>query len=265
MSKKPGDWWDKSWNPIEGCTPISEACDHCWAMGFLRRFRDGQKPGEIRYYPERFNTPNSPLNRKRPTRYFVGSLTDMFQTKITETATEDGHIYADNWINHVIEMPLKAPQHTYCFLTKRADEMARLRLHWLYLREMHCRIWLGITAENQERYDQRWADINHLVSAVRYVSFEPLLGPVDMNHFMSKPDWVIVGGETGPGARRPDIKWIRDLRDQCVAAKIPFWFKSFGAGYREKWSIGEFTCTSMTPESKRLLDNREWSELPEGK
>lgn len=221
MSIKPGDWWDVSWNPIEGCTPISEACENCWALTMLKRFR-GMEPGEIKFYPERLE---QPARWKKPRRIFVGSLTDMFLS----------HGVAMGAMQSTIRHMLRAPQHEYYFLTKRPGRMKEWLPGFLDLHEKGIRFALGVTAENQARFDERVPDLMSLSQWFRtFVSLEPLLGPIDLKIAPAWLDWVIVGGETGPHARpmRPD--WVRRIRNQCQKAGVPFWFKGWGRWVTER-------------------------------
>lgn len=267
MSIKPGDWWDKSWNPWEGCTPISEACENCWALVMLKRFRN-QGPGKIKRYFDRIK---QPANRKRPTTYFVGSLTDVFHPDINDEDRRDvfWEIQHCGW-------------HTFAVLTKRPI------IAESFLRESPFldNILLGVTTENQLRFNERTAFLRS-INAVRFISAEPLLGPIELGDAAQWLDWVIVGGETGPKARPMHPDWVRSVRDQCQAAEIPFWFKGWGTWIElhdiKPWAPpSEFkdrmrwlnlagghgfhgvnvVAMRTTLGVSRLLDGREWNELP---
>lgn len=256
-----GQWWDKSWSPIEGCTPISEACEHCWAMSFLRRFRNGQKPGEFRQYPERIDKLHPTKNGRR---IFVGSLTDIFHTKIVES---------DQGIERLDDIFMKTvfcPKDTFVLLTKRPQNALEYWQKQLITPLQPCpkNLWLLTTTENQARFDERIPYLAQIPAAVRGISAEPLLGPIGLGDAAKWLQWVIVGGETGPGARPMDPDWVRSLRDQCQEAGIAFWFKSWGQWvciFRDGPVNGQLFAYNWSRNFNhdRILDGRTWSELPE--
>ena len=286
MSIRPGDWWELSWNPWEGCTPVSEACKNCWALQMLRRFR-WQESGDIRFYPSR-------VPRVRPTRYFVGSLTDVFHEEVP-----------DKDRLRMFKIMGQHPQHIYCLLTKRPELAADFFVDHvfhefdpLFRDPVFSQIWMGATTENQDRFDERQGFLRNLPSAVRFISAEPLLGPLNLGSATEWLDWVIVGGETGPKAQPMHPDWVWSLRDQCQEAGIPLWFKGWGKylhsrsyselnrqkglyriwptqrkgtqeemiGKNELWNHENLMTGFFRPigeKTGRLLDGREWSELPE--
>ena len=255
------EWTDATWNPTTGCTKVSPACANCYIERTLpfrvrgRKFIKGDIPVEL--HPGRLN---APLKRRKPTMYFVNSLSDLFHADIPE-----------EFIERVFDTMALTPRHTFQVLTKRPERMRQLVETFA---SKHTapdgsgwplpNVWLGVSVENQHFADERIPLLLETPAAVRFISAEPLLGPVDLrdwpkmfrNDHVLDPtgiaynslDWVIVGGESGPRLRPTDPAWIRLLRDQCVAAGVPFFFKQWGG--RTAKSGG------------RLLDGREWNEMP---
>jgi protein gp37 len=228
------EWTDATWNPTTGCTKVSPACARCYIERTPpfriadRRFVRGHIP--LQLHEDRLTTP---LHWKKPRRIFVDSMSDLFHEDVSDT-----------FIMTVFETMGRTPRHTYQILTKRADRLAALvpRLPWAP------HIWQGVTVENW-RFLGRLAALRAVPVPIRFVSAEPLLGPLDLRPYLGTVlRWVIAGGESGPGARPMDPAWVRDLRDQCVAAGVAFFFKQWGG---------------RTPKSGgRLLDGREWSQYP---
>jgi len=248
MSKKPGDWWDESLNLVEGCEPISEACQNCWALAMLRRFR-GLKPGQFRTYPRRVDV----LGRwRKPRRIFVGSLTDML------------HEEAWPYLMMIVRRAHRFPKHTFVILTKRPHLIEEFKVSSGYHASPYSfymdNIWFGITVENQQRFDERWPSLQKHPFKVRFLHMEPLLGPVDISAALPHVQWVVVGGENGPGARIVQDQWVRDIRDQCKNAGVAFWFKSFGDNHVHTRPFQE--PVKCACHNERLLDGREWNELP---
>ncbi|MFD7248020.1 DUF5131 family protein [Streptomyces massasporeus] len=258
MSDRTGiEWTDATWNAVTGCTEVSPGCDRCYAKTFAERWRG--TPGH--YYEHGFDVLlrpeklDQPLRWRRPRRIFVNSMSDLFHDAVPA-----------EYIAKVWAVMALAPQHTFQVLTKRHGRMRSLLqgdLYDLMIRQLGSEdseiydaitnraalkpdqritwplpnVWLGVSTE-----DQRWADIRipalrETPAAVRFVSAEPLLGPIELiEHFGSGPavggaaalDWVIVGGESGPGARPMHPDWARSLRDQCALADVPFLFKQWG-------------------------------------
>lgn len=273
MGKKLGDWWDVSLNPVEGCELISEACENCWALAIMQRFR-GQGMPTFRTYPHRLDI----LQKwEKPRRIFVGSLTDML------------HEEAWPYLMKIIRKAQQFPRHTFVILTKRPHLIEDFKVASGYHASPHTfyqdNIWFGITAENQSRFDERISVLEKHPFKVRFISAEPLLGPIDLGDAAKWLNWIVVGGETGPKARPMHPDWVRSIRDQCVVAGVPFWFKHWGrwrphgrtyngpAGLlpSERWInyVGDNTASGYLPvrmernkTHDRLLDGRDWSELP---
>lgn len=243
--RSPIEWTDATWNPVTGCTKISPGCKHCYAQTFAERFRG--VPGhpfeqgfDLRLWPERLLLP---LSWRKPRRIFVNSMSDLFHERVS-----------DQFIDSVFETMRRASWHQFQLLTKRPERMAEYlesrHPRFSRLHESHPNVWLGASIETQ-RYAPRAQVVAKLTSAVRFLSCEPLLGPLDLNSVLG-PDavnWVIVGGESGHGARPMAREWVRGLRQQCHAARVPFFFKQWG-GPRKK-------------ETGRVLDRRTWDEMPE--
>lgn len=235
------EWADASWSPVTGCTAISPGCEHCYARAFAERFRgvpDHPYEGGFDFClrPERLETP---LHWKKSRRVFVCSMSDLFQARVPES-----------FILEVLGTVKAAQWHDFQILTKRARRMAayatKLESREGPLEESYPNAWFGATVESQE-YVWRAEAIASLSSTVRFVSAEPMLGPLDLRGVLS-PDrginWVIAGGESGPKARPIQPEWVRDIRDQCTAAGVAFLFKQWGGVGAAKKAAG------------RLLDGR---------
>lgn len=227
------EWTEATWNPVTGCNQISPGCAHCYAKTFAERWRG--VPGhpyeqgfDLRLWPGRLDQPRA---WKRPRTIFVNSMSDLFHEDIPF-----------DFIERVFEVMVDCEQHTFQVLTKRHERLAELAsdLPW------PPNVWMGVSIENQ-RFVHR-ADFLRLVpSAVRFVSAEPLLGPLESLD-LTGIHWLIAGGESGPRHRRIDPEWVLDLRNRCVNAEVAFFFKQWG-GARPK-------------SNGRLLEGRTWDELP---
>jgi protein gp37 len=256
------EWATKVWNPTVGCTKVSQGCQHCYAewIAALRQNnpatpqyqgtvdKNGCWTGVVRPVPTALN---KPLKWRKPQRVFVNSMSDLFHESVEES-----------WILRVFEIMLAQDQHTYIVLTKRPERMREILSYSPIWRRMVAQglaghIWLGISAEDQAAYDARWPYLQDTPAAVRIISAEPLLGPIQfrcvacrgsgfdqLNHSKclacsgdtpSQPNWVIAGGESGPLARPCHPDWFRNLRDQCVLAGIPFFFKQWGEWRGFSW------------------------------
>jgi protein gp37 len=257
------EWTEATWNPVTGCDRVSEGCDHCYAQTLAKRLkamgnRRYQRDGDPRTSGPGFGVTlhhdqlGLPMRWKHPRTVFVNSMSDLFHDDVP-----------DDFIANVFSAMASAPQHTYQVLTKRPGRMSSLMRRWMGTdREALVglpNVWLGTSVENQ-----RWADIRipkllETPAAVRFLSCEPLLGSVDLRHrpdpwgspylaALDRLDWVIVGGESGPGARVMDPEWARSLREQCVEARVPFFFKQWGG---------------RTPKAGgRVLDGVMWDQMP---
>jgi protein gp37 len=227
------EWTDATWNPVTGCTQVSPGCDHCYAKAFAERFQG--VPGHpyeqgfrLILRPERLDLP---LHWKRPRRIFVNSMSDLFHRDVP-----------DDYIFRVFETMNRADQHVFQVLTKRSARLARLgsRLPWAP------HIWIGVSVETN-RYAWRVDQLRKVPAYVRFISAEPLLGPLDEVN-LDGIHWVITGGESGLGHRPCEADWVRDLRDRCLSQNIAYFHKQWGG---------------RTPKAGgRLLDGRTWDQLP---
>lgn len=295
------EWTDETWSPITGCTPISEGCQNCYAKRMATRLKgrygyDKDNPFKVTLHPDRLD---QPLKWKKPRMIFVCSMGDLFHEDVP-----------DEWILRVFNTIRKCspgvgdyPVHTFLILTKRPERMRNVIMRMRFNRDKNPmmyldkegdltgypmgqrikNVWLGVTAENQQRADARIPILLQTPAAVRFVSVEPMLGPVDLNRWLRPscslckgsmsidaspysggkpcprciddqgcdPDrlhWVICGGESGPDARPMHPDWVRSLRDQCKEAEVPFFLKSMHIN-------GKIV---KMPE----IDGRRWNEYP---
>ena len=209
MQRSKIEWTDATWNPVTGCTQISPGCAHCYAKTFAERFRGVPgHPYERGFEPQlRPKRLDQPLRWKKPRTIFVNSMSDLFHEAVP-----------DDYILKVFEVMQAADQHRYQVLTKRAERLAELApsLPW------PDHVWMGVSVENQ-RWTSRIAPLRGTPAAIKFLSCEPLLGPLELD--LDGIDWVIAGGESGPGARPMHPDWVRAIRDQCLESGTPFFFK----------------------------------------
>lgn len=227
------EWTESTWNPVTGCNKISPGCKYCYAERMAERLqamgqRNYKNGFELTLQPHMLDLP---LHWKKPQTIFVNSMSDLFHEDVPLS-----------YILQVFSVMRQAHWHRFQVLTKRADRLAALdcELTW------SPNIWMGVSVEST-KYEAR---IDHLLStraAVKFLSLEPLLGPLpDLR--LKGVDWVIVGGESGLHARPVDPAWVLDLRDQCLRAEVPFFFKQWGGKNKKK--------------AGRLLDGRTWDQMP---
>ena len=228
------DWTDSTWNPTSGCERVSPGCDNCYALRFAERFRG--VPGH--YFEHGFDVqlrPNmltKPRDWKSPRLVFVNSMSDLFHRSIP-----------DRYIDDVFDVMEDVDRHIYQLLTKRPERLRRYLARRYAARRLPENVWVGTSIENNAA---SWrADMLRSAKAeIRFLSVEPMLGPVDKVS-LENIDWVIVGGESGPNRRPMDVQWIREIRDRCIRDAIPFFFK--------QWHKAG---------SGRILDDRTWDEMP---
>jgi protein gp37 len=227
------EWTDSTWNPVTGCTKISSGCKNCYAERMALRLKAAGNPSYANGFTVTMHEDmlDRPLKWKRPQTIFVNSMSDLFHEDIP---TE--------FIFQVFDVMRRADWHFFQILTKRSERMLELSPQL----PMMPHIWLGVTVEEQD-YIFR---INHLRdtnAAVKFLSLEPLLGPIS-NLNLEGIDWVIVGGESGPRARPIKEPWVVDIRNQCQTANVPFFFKQWGGTNKKK--------------AGRKLEGRTWDDMP---
>lgn len=233
VSKSSIEWTESTWNPITGCTKVSQGCKHCYAERMARRLKAmGQKK-----YRNGFkltiheNILEDPLDWKSPQMIFVNSMSDLFHEEVPI-----------EFIQKIFQVMEEAHWHTFQVLTKRAERLLELdpEIQW------PDNVWMGVSVENQD-CALRIEYLRKTRATTKFLSLEPLLGPLtglDLNGI----HWVIVGGESGPGARPMKKDWVIDVRDQCIDANVPFFFKQWG-GVRKS-------------ENGRLLEGKTWDMMP---
>jgi len=227
------EWTDATWNPVRGCTKVSPGCKNCYALRFAERFRG--VPGhpfewgfDLRLVPEKLE---EPLRWRAPRRIFVNSMSDLFHERVPV-----------EYIRRVFDVMGRASQHQFQVLTKRSARLLELakELPW------QSNVWMGVSVENQ-RYAGRARELAQVPAQVRFLSVEPLIGPIpDLP--LDGIHWVIVGGESGWRRRPIEEGWVREIRDQCESRGVPFFFKQWGGRFPKSGG--------------RELDGREWSEFP---
>ena len=233
------EWTDATWNPARGCTKISDGCKHCYAETFAERFRGvkGHPYGQgfdLRLVPEKLA---EPLRWRAPKMIFVNSMSDLFHENVPEDyiVAGAGVMAAANW-------------HTYQVLTKRSERLRMLLKTSLRFAANQRHIWWGVSAENRKYGLPRIEDLQNTDASMRFLSIEPLLE--DLGKFdLRGIDWVIVGGESGPGARPMKKEWVVSVRDQCRRESVPFFFKQWG-GVRKS-------------AAGRKLDGKTYDEFPQ--
>lgn len=236
------EWTEATWNPTTGCDRVSPGCENCYALTLAKRLKamgsekyqaDGDPrtsgPGfKLTIHPDSLDLPKT---WKHPRVVFVNSMSDLFHPDVPV-----------DFINDVFGVMRDTPQHTYQILTKRSQRLRTLApdLDW------PSNVWMGVSIEN-EKYRFRLSHLRTVPAAIRFLSLEPLIGPLP-NLNLSGIHWVITGGESGPNARRVELGWIADIRDQCRTAGVPFFFKQWGG---------------RTPKAGgRELDGRTYDEMP---
>ena len=227
------EWTEATWNPVTGCTRISHGCKNCYADRMAQRLRamgvaKYRNGFEVTVHPQ---VVEEPLRWKKPRLVFVNSMSDLFHE-----AVPTGFVQA------VFEVMNRAERHTFQVLTKRPARAAALdgKLAW------GPNIWLGVSIESA-RWLERLASLRETAAATRFLSLEPLLGPLDELD-LTGVDWVIAGGESGPGAREVRADWVRGIRDNCLRWEVPFFFKQWGGVFKKR--------------NGRVLDGRTWDEMP---
>jgi protein gp37 len=232
-TNSPIEWTDATWNPVTGCTKISPGCKHCYAERMSKRLtamgnRNYRNGFEVTLQPHMLELP---LQWKSPKRIFVNSMSDLFHESVPLS-----------YIEGVFSVMRQADWHQYQVLTKRAQRIEELSPHL----EWAPQIWMGVSVEN-EKYVDRIDCLRNTGAHVKFLSLEPLIGPLSRLN-LNGIDWVIVGGESGPGARPMDPAWVTDLRDQCSRAQVSFFFKQWGGVQKKR--------------TGRILEGKTWDEMP---
>lgn len=268
------EWTDVTWNPVTGCTKVSPGCDHCYAEGIATRFRGPAFPNgfDVTLRPNRLD---DPFRWRKPSRVFVNSMSDLFHDDIP-----------DHYIAKVFAVMALTPQHTYQVLTKRHGRMRSLlsdddfrdyvsgeivgmtvedgrddsHLTWPATTDDWwplANVWLGVSVETQQWADIRIPALLRTPAAIRFLSCEPLLGELDLRPYLrAHIGWVIVGGESGSAARQMRADWARTIRDDCVVAGTPFFFKQWGAFDEVGRRVGKH-------KAGRVIDGMAWDDYPD--
>jgi len=227
------EWTESTWNPVTGCTKVSPGCGHCYAERMALRLRAMGQPNYANGFRLTIheNMLELPLRWKKPQMIFVNSMSDLFHKDVPL-----------EFIQEVFDTMRRASWHIFQVLTKRSKRLLELdqEIDW------PPNVWMGVSVENQD-YAFRIEHLRQTNAYLKFLSLEPLLGPLP-NLDLCGIDWIIVGGESGPGARPMKEKWVVDIRDQCHAADVPFFFKQWG-GVRKK-------------RAGRVLKDRTWDEMP---
>ncbi|REJ91780.1 MAG: phage Gp37/Gp68 family protein [Planctomycetota bacterium] len=234
------EWTEATWNPTTGCTKISPGCSHCYAERMAFRLR---RMGQPRYRNAfrltlQEDLVERPLHWKKPRLIFVNSMSDLFHVDVPA-----------EFVQRCFNVMQQASQHVFQLLTKRPERAAEMaeKLCWSH------NVWLGTSVESQ-RYTGRIAALRDIPAAVRFLSLEPLLGPIDPLP-LDGIQWVIAGGESGPGARPMQPEWVRQIRDECTTMEVPFFFKQWGA-------FGPDGVRRSKKANGRELDGQVWNEMP---
>jgi protein gp37 len=228
------EWTEATWNPVTGCTKISPGCKFCYAERMAKRLR---AMGQERYrhgfrLTLQPDVVEAPLQWKKPRTIFVNSMSDLFHAGVPL-----------EFIQRCFDVMQRASWHTFQVLTKRAERLAELAPHLPWPPN----VWMGVSVENAD-YTWRIDELRKVPAAIRFLSVEPLLGPIP-NLPLEGIHWVIVGGESGPGARPMDESWVLDIRDQCQATGVPFFFKQWGGVNKAR--------------TGRVLEEQIWNQMPQ--
>ena len=248
MAASDIEWTEATWNPIGGCKVLSPGCTNCYAMRMAARLqamgmpkyaRTTRKSGKRHVWTGRINVDdaaiNAPLGWKKPQRIFVNSMSDLFQDGVDEEL-----------VGRIWNVMAQARQHTFQVLTKRPERMLEILSQHSF--KVLPNVWLGTSVENSDYLD-RIEILRNVPAAIRFISFEPLLGPI-VAPDLSSIHWAIVGGESGPRARPIQQWWAEQLRDDCQRQDVKFFFKQWGGKRKKKFG--------------RQLDGRTWDDYPDG-
>ena len=242
MKKSKIEWTEETWNPTTGCTKVSSGCKHCYAETMANRLKAMGTPGYENGFgftmmPERLE---QPLKKKKPTKYFVNSMSDLFHEDMDPS-----------FLDQIMGVMDLTPQHVYQILTKREDAMNE----YFKKRRIPDNIWLGVTCEDRKHGVPRIDKLRNIPAKIKFLSVEPLLediGEIDLTGI----DWVIVGGESGPKARPMKQEWALNVKRQCEEQNVAFFFKQWGT-----W--GADGVKRSKKNNGRILEGKEWNEFPE--
>ena len=244
MNKTKIEWTEETWNPATGCTKVSSGCRNCYAETMANRLQSMQAPGyengfEFSIIPERLE---QPLRKKKPTKYFVNSMSDLFHEKMPV-----------EFLDVIFDIVNGTPQHIYQILTKRENRMAEYFKH----KSIPKNVWLGVTVEDKKSGLPRIDKLRTMNASIKFLSIEPLLedlGPINFEGI----DWVIVGGESGVKARPMKPEWAINIKQQCERQNVAFFFKQWGT-----WGADGIRRNKKS--NGRVLLGKEWNEFPENK
>ncbi len=232
-TKSAIEWTESTWNPVTGCSKVSAGCKNCYAERMAKRLQAMGSPNYVNGFKLTVHRESLelPLQWKKPQMIFVNSMSDLFHRSVPTA-----------FIKEVFDVMAGASQHQFQILTKRTKRLLHLsdELSW------PDNVWMGVSVENA-RFVHRIDHLRQTPAKTKFLSLEPLLGPLP-NLNLNGIDWVIVGGESGPGARPMKEEWVIDIRDQCLSTRVPFFFKQWG-GFNKK-------------KNGRLLENRTWDQIP---
>jgi len=233
-TKSSIEWTESTWNPLTGCTKISPGCKHCYAERMAKRLHAMRQPNyangfKLTLHPQALEIP---LSWKKPQMIFVNSMSDLFHKDVPV-----------DFIQQVFDVMRRADWHRFQVLTKRAERLLEIdsQIEW------PSNVWMGVSVENQD-YKYRIDLLRQTHARIKFLSLEPLLGPLRRLN-LKGINWVIVGGESGPGARPVLEEWVIDIRDQCKAKHVPFFFKQWGGVQKKR--------------AGRLLQGKTWDEMPD--
>ncbi|MDY6793814.1 MAG: phage Gp37/Gp68 family protein [Actinomycetota bacterium] len=232
MARSAIEWTESTWNPVTGCTKISPGCQHCYAERMSKRLQAMGHPNYVNGFELAMHEHalELPLRWRRPQVIFVNSMSDLFHRGVSS-----------EFISKVFRVMSEAQHHRFQVLTKRSKRLRELAPELPWLPNM----WMGVSVESSD-YALRIDHLRDIGAHIRFVSFEPLLGPIrDLD--LAGIDWVIVGGESGPKARPMKPSWVREIRDQCLSEKVPFFFKQWGGVNKKR--------------NGRVLDGRIWDQM----
>ncbi len=235
MATSKIEWTESTWNPVTGCTRISSGCKNCYAERMAKRLQKMGQPNYVNGFEIAVHEHvlEYPLRWKTPQTIFVNSMSDLFHPKIPES-----------YVIKVFDIMKKAYWHTFQILTKRSQRLKALanELEWPE------NVWIGVSVENED-VQYRIDDLRKIPAFVKFLSLEPLIEPL-RSIDLSNIDWVIVGGESGPGARPLKKEWVIEIKEQCISHNVPFFFKQWGGVNKKR--------------NGRLLEGRTWDEMPVG-